>query len=115
MGKNLKITLEAFGKSKLEKTFTQAETKGKNFDQIIGSMIHGEYHGAEKETQQTILTETDEGTKYIPQVGIETPNAPVDYQPVRLGDIVENHIQPTDFPENHLRISITGDHDVGRY
>lgn len=113
MGRNVEVSLEAFGNKKLTAVLTPEEVKGKSVDEIIKTLMNRPWEGEDKLTFEALESEIGASNQYFPSIGVGGVLEPVKFQPVRLGEKVEKYVQDIGLPEDQVRIAVTGDHDVG--
>lgn len=113
MGKNIKVSLEAFGNKRLTVTLAPEELRGKNVSEVVNYIMKKEWQGEDKQTLEMINREITASGGYVPSIEVSNGNLPIQAQPVRLGEGIEKYVQDFGLPEEQLTLSVTGDHEVG--
>lgn len=113
MGKNIEVTLDAFGDKKLTAVFPAEDLKGKKVQDIVQMMMTRNWQGEDKQALSILSREVNASNGYIPQVNLNAENLPVKYQPISLGDPITKYVQDNGMPEDALRLTVVGDHVVG--
>lgn len=113
MGKNVRVSLEAFGSKRLTLTLKPEEIKGKSVGEIVNTIISKQWDGEDKHALAIINRELKASGGYTPSIELGGRDLPVQTQPVRLGDKIERYIEDYGQTEARATLSITGDHKVG--
>ncbi|MFA6022657.1 MAG: hypothetical protein WC781_01065 [Candidatus Pacearchaeota archaeon] len=110
MDKKVEVSLEAFGNKRLTSEFSAEELKKKNIGEIVNEILGKSREGEDKRTQQLIQTQAKASGGFTPSVGV---GSPVRFQPVRLGEGIQEYIRKDYLDNEMVRISVLGNHVVG--
>ncbi|MBU4086595.1 MAG: hypothetical protein KKB21_03400 [Nanoarchaeota archaeon] len=113
MERKVEVSLEAFGSKKISALFTPEELKGKKVEDLVRTILAMSWQGEDSRTLAAIQTEMEARKGYVTKAGVYNATNPVKLQPIRLGDSIEPYVQQIGSPEERVRLSITGIHDVG--
>ena len=114
MGKNIEVSLEVFGNKRLTKVFNPADLESKSVGDIVSYMVSQKWNGENARTLEIIKDQIGSSGGYTPEVGFGNgKTTPVRFDPVKIGDPIDKYVQPTDFPNDQVRVAVLGDHVVG--
>ena len=113
MGKDLKISLEAFGNKRLTVMLRPEEIKGKSVSDVVNQIINKKWEGDDKHTLAMIRKEIDASGGYVPSIEVGDKNLPVRAQPIKLGDRIEKYVTEYNPNEQGVTLAVTGNHIVG--
>ncbi len=113
MGKNIEVSLEVFGNKRLSSVLKPEEVSGRSVQNLIDYVVNQGWSGEDARNAAIIKREMKSSGGYTPTVGLGGRNTPVRFEPVRLGDPIQKYVQPTDLPNDLVRVSVLGKHIVG--
>jgi hypothetical protein len=113
MGRNVQISLETFGNKCLTATLTPEEIKGKNIGEIVKYMVEKPWNGEDKKTLEAIKKEMSASGGYSTEVATGEVFEPTKFQPVRLGEKIDQYVRDYGQIEDELRVAVIGEHEVG--
>jgi hypothetical protein len=108
--KNVEVVIEAFGNTSLKKKFTVNEIKEKSIEQIIFAMVNQPWQGEDSVTLQMINKQLTASNGYTSKVYNSEIQQPIKFVPVGRDSPALPYVQN----ENQLRISVIGQHKVGK-
>jgi hypothetical protein len=114
MGRQVEVSLEGFGRKNLSAVLEPQEIKGKSAEEIVQMMVNKEWGPEEQRILEGIKGEMGASGGYSTYVGtLKDIDQPVEYQPVRLEETATRYVYDTGDPQEHLRIRVLGNHEVG--
>jgi len=113
MGKNIEVSLEVFGNKRISSVMKPEEVSGRSIQSLIDHVVNQDWSGEDARNVAIIKKEMKSSGGYTPAVGLGGRNTPVRFEPVRLGDPIQKYVQPTDLPNDLVRVAVLGRHTVG--
>jgi len=114
--KQIEVVVEGFGSQSLRQTFDPQDVKGRSVEEVVKLMLNQNWQGQDVATKTSIMRKLDSsGGTYVPEIarGGMMLGDRVSFTPARIGDRVDQYVQPGPNQAEQLRIAITPAHKAG--